>query len=138
VSTYQAGKIVAVGVAGDELALSNQNFERAMGLVDKPGRASWYVTSEMVAIGSTAYFIANDGVHGRELWMSDGTAAGTTMVKDIYPGSDGSSARYLTNVNGTLLFVADGGAGKLGLWKSDGSPAGTGLVTELAEGQGPG
>src|SRR5262245_43662844 len=32
VSTYQAGKVVAVGVANGELALSYHNFERAMGL----------------------------------------------------------------------------------------------------------
>src|SRR6185369_5788582 len=32
VSTYQAGKVVAVGVAEGELTLSYHNFERAMGL----------------------------------------------------------------------------------------------------------
>jgi uncharacterized protein (TIGR03032 family) len=36
VSTYQAGKVVAVGVAEGELALSYHNFERAMGLAVKP------------------------------------------------------------------------------------------------------
>src|SRR5262249_62422547 len=36
VSTYQAGKVAAVGVAGDELALSYHNFERAMGLAVTP------------------------------------------------------------------------------------------------------
>jgi hypothetical protein len=35
VSTYQAGKVVAVGVAQDELTLSYHNFERAMGLAVK-------------------------------------------------------------------------------------------------------
>ena len=42
--------------------------------------------SELVAIGSTTYFTADDGVHGHELWKSDGTAAGTVLVKDINPG----------------------------------------------------
>lgn len=37
VSTYQAGKVVAVGVAQNDLALSYHNFERAMGLAVKPG-----------------------------------------------------------------------------------------------------
>jgi uncharacterized protein (TIGR03032 family) len=36
VSTYQAGKVVSVGVAGDELTLAYHNFERAMGLAVKP------------------------------------------------------------------------------------------------------
>src|SRR2546423_7118912 len=36
VSTYQAGKVVAVGVAAGELTLSYHNFERAMGLAVRP------------------------------------------------------------------------------------------------------
>jgi len=36
VSTYQAGKVVTVGVADGELTLSYHNFERAMGLAVKP------------------------------------------------------------------------------------------------------
>src|SRR6516164_2705013 len=36
VSTYQAGKVVAVGAAQGELTLSYHNFERAMGLAVKP------------------------------------------------------------------------------------------------------
>src|SRR5687768_14865571 len=43
-----------------------------------------------VNVNGTLYFTAEDGVHGRELWASDGTAAGTRMVKDLVPGSSGS------------------------------------------------
>ena len=40
---------------------------------------------------STLLFAADDGSgHGEELWESDGTASGTTMVKDINPGPAGS------------------------------------------------
>src|SRR5262245_30835782 len=70
----------------------------------------------MVAIGGTAYFAATDVDHGRELWKSDGTAAGTTLVKDIRPGLSSSYPRYLTAVDGTLFFSAFGE-----LWKSDGT-----------------
>ena len=35
-------------------------------------------------VNGTLFFAANDGTHGRELWKSDGTAAGTVLVKDIY------------------------------------------------------
>src|SRR5689334_634694 len=45
---------------------------------------------KMLAIGTTLYFVADDGNRGPELWRSDGTAAGTTRVKDINPGKDGS------------------------------------------------
>ena len=40
-----------------------------------------------------------------ELWKSDGTAAGTVLVKDIYPGT--AAGPGLTNVGGTLFFRAD-------------------------------
>ena len=43
--------------------------------------------------GRRVYFSATDATHGDELWRSDGTAAGTVLVKDINPGSAGSVPR---------------------------------------------
>jgi ELWxxDGT repeat protein len=91
--------------------------------------------SGMVAIGSTTYFSADDGVNGRELWKSVGTAAGTTLVKDINPGGS-SNPSSLTNVNGTLFFLADDGTHGYELWKSDGTAAGTTLVEDIVPGSG--
>jgi ELWxxDGT repeat protein len=79
----------------------------------------------MVAIGSTTYFAADDGVHGVVLWKSDGTAAGTVLVKDIDTSSTYDYVSFLTNVNGTLFFSAYTYLGGYSLWKSDGTPAGT-------------
>ena len=54
-----------------------------------------YETPEkFTVVGSVAFFYANDGVHGMELWKTDGTPSGTLMVKDIVPGSEGSYAGY--------------------------------------------
>jgi ELWxxDGT repeat protein len=87
----------------------------------------------IAVIGSAAYFPANGGsASGEELWKSDGTAAGTALVKDIAPGALGSSPRELTVVNGTLFFTADDGTGRE-LWKSDGTPGGTVLVKDIAQ-----
>jgi len=92
------------------------------------------------SIGSTLYFAANDGVHGMELWKSDGSEAGTMLVKDIWPGG-GSAFPWSTedtwfsqtfvNVNGTLFFVADDGVHNYELWKSDGTPGGTVMVKDI-------
>ena len=81
---------------------------------------------DLTNVGDTLFFSADDGTNGSELWKSDGTAAGTTLVEDINPGSSGSSyPRYLTNVGGTLYFQADDGTNGSELWKSDGTAAGT-------------
>ncbi|MEW5979974.1 MAG: ELWxxDGT repeat protein [Acidobacteriota bacterium] len=82
-------------------------------------------------MGSVTYFSAFDGIHGRELWKSDGTPSGTIMVKDIYPGTGNSNPTHLTNFNGTLFFVANDGVHAYELWQSDGTPAGTALFTEI-------
>jgi ELWxxDGT repeat protein len=78
--------------------------------------------SELTNVGGTVFFNADDGVHGEELWKSDGTAVGTVLVKDIESGSSGASPSELVNLNGTLYFLpVITGA----LWKSDGTESGT-------------
>ena len=69
---------------------------------------------------------------GRELWKSDGTAAGTVLVKDIDPGRRARSRRPSRTSDGTLFFTADDGSTGNELWKSDGTPAGTTLVKDIS------
>ena len=93
--------------------------------------------SEFANVNGTLFFNAGDGTNGGELWMSDGTPAGTTMVDDdappdggINPGAASSGAENIVNVNGTLFFVADDGTNGRELWMSDGTPAGTTMVDD--------
>jgi ELWxxDGT repeat protein len=99
-----------------------------------PGGLSLYYSS-LTNVNGTVFFTADDGTHGRQLWKSDGTDAGTMMVKAItsggrsaFPGISGS----LTNVNGTLFFAADDGTHGEQLWESDGTEEGTVLVKNIA------
>ena len=64
-----------------------------------------------VALGDLLLFAADDGVSGRELWASDGTGAGTLLVKDIAPGQAGSLEVIgypPVALPGFVLFGADG------------------------------
>lgn len=42
---------------------------------------------QLTNVNGTLWFIGNDAAHGREIWTSDGTEAGTTLFKDINPGA---------------------------------------------------
>jgi ELWxxDGT repeat protein len=90
-----------------------------------------------VGLNGTLFFVANDGVAGVELWKSDGTEAGTLLVKDIRPGPGSSLAPLpLGELNGTLFFPADDGITGMELWRSDGTEAGTQRVKDIQPGSG--
>lgn len=100
-----------------------------------------YGPSNLVNMNGVLYFSAIDGLHhpnthGRELWSSDGTEAGTRMVKDIFDGNPGYSSypSSLTNVNGVLYFSAITYVNDRELWKSDGTEAGTVRVKDILPG----
>jgi len=61
---------------------------------------SYYYTAKGI------YFAANDSLHGMELWQSDGTEAGTRMVKDINAGSDDSDPEFVGIFKNHLYFLA--------------------------------
>jgi ELWxxDGT repeat protein len=92
----------------------------------------------LTAVGDKLFFYASTPTHGDELWVSDGTEAGTRLVKDIRPGPE-SSTQFtnppsMANVGGKLFFTANDGIHGNELWTSDGTAAGTHLVRDLWEG----
>lgn len=75
-----------------------------------------------------------DTVSGLELWTSDGTAAGTVMLKDLAPGAiDGHPGDFCV-WNGRLYFTAFATATESKIWVSDGTAAGTVVLKDLYPG----
>lgn len=82
----------------------------------------------MSSFGKFVLFNANNSVNGSELWISDGTEAGTKMVKDIYPGNKNNSGDPVnfTVHNGVAIFeVIEDISGKRKLYRTDGTEKGT-------------
>ncbi|NOK23406.1 hypothetical protein HMI50_41130, partial [Corallococcus carmarthensis] len=95
--------------------------------------------SQLTATPAQLFFQAPDAAHGSELWVSDGTTAGTRMVKDVTPGTEDSYLTHLTAAGSTLVFFketydATVFATRYELWKSDGTAAGTVRLRDFGTG----
>jgi len=71
------------------------------------------------------YFFANDGMHGFELWTSDGTEAGTRLVRDIQPGPATSSIGGGLVPGASFLAFPVLDSPRWEMWRTDGTDAGT-------------
>ncbi|MCP3138357.1 ELWxxDGT repeat protein [Pyxidicoccus xibeiensis] len=136
--------------------------DRALFFIAEPGTSLWATTgtrkpgccvvrdfppgptgmgpAEPIPVGDRVFFAAEDPEHGRELWVSDGTAEGTRQVKDLWPGTTGSEPQSLFESGGRLYFAASDPEHGRELWRSDGTPEGTVLVQDFdpgAEGTSP-
>ncbi len=103
-----------------------------------PANSDYIAGNPYAILNSVMYFSANDGVHGNELWRSDGTAGGTYLVKDIQPGINSSAPSEIIVANNKLYFTTLPTLSYTGgLWVSDGTDAGTIQLLSFAS-SGPG
>lgn len=97
--TYYGAELwITDGVAGGAGTHIVKDINTGSGVGSNPANLTVY--------NGKLYFTANNGTNGTELWVSDGTDAGTTMVADIYPGGNSSSISGLTLYNNELYFGA--------------------------------
>ncbi len=88
--------------------------------------------NNLTKVGDYIIFNGTDTAHGSELWATNGTTAGTGLIKDILPGTTGSNPQSFQVVNGTTAYFIADSAGKMRqLWKTDGTAAGTVLVKDF-------
>jgi ELWxxDGT repeat protein len=103
-----------------------------------PGWLQATTGAALFSTTATMLFSAGTAAFGRELWGSDGTSAGTYMVKDINPGALDSNPAALVRSSDhfslTVFFRAEDGVHGGELWKSDGTEDGTVLVKDVNPG----
>jgi ELWxxDGT repeat protein len=143
---------ISSGIAGD----ASQVFVRSVtssltGSVYRIDRASSQLTtllnysfSAIAAYGrgvftfvrGKLYFDNEDPQNGREIWTSDGTSAGTTLLKDIAAETQTQSSNPgdFVSFNSQLYFTADDGVSGREVWHSDGTSLGTALLVDANPG----
>ncbi|HJQ99920.1 MAG TPA: ELWxxDGT repeat protein [Candidatus Polarisedimenticolaceae bacterium] len=96
------------------------------------GEAITFSPTRLRAVGHRLYFERNDPAYGTEPWVTDGTASGTMLLKDVRPGTFSSvSSGPPAQLGAKVLFAAADGVAGYELWATDGTPAGTGLVADV-------
>lgn len=96
-----------------------------------PGRPNG-VMGYTYVINDQLYFVANDGVHGSELWKSDGTEEGTMMIKDVFPTSSPViNLRVIGHIDCEFYFIGRTEEGGFEFWKTDGTSEGTIMLEGL-------
>jgi len=81
-------------------------------------------------INGNLVFFAGQDAAGVEPWISDGTAGGTHILKDINPNGSSNPSWFENFLGATLFEVSDPQLGEE-LWRSDGTAAGTLLVSSI-------
>ncbi|HEV8199969.1 MAG TPA: hypothetical protein VGS03_08105 [Candidatus Polarisedimenticolia bacterium] len=101
---------------------------------DDAGRSS--NPRSFTRFGDIFVFVADTHANGSEVWKSDGTAAGTSLLKDIRPGSESGLnwGSVFQPVNGVMVFQADDGVHGLEPWRTDGTAAGTFMLRDVRPG----
>ncbi|PWG04603.1 hypothetical protein DIS07_11705 [Polaribacter aquimarinus] len=100
--------------------------------VEVPVNEFWH-NGEYAIVGNKLFFQANNE-YGYEIWVTDGTANGTKLLKDIHPEFDDNNIENIVDLNGKAIFTASdkNWYGKE-LWISDGTEAGTMLLKDINE-----
>jgi ELWxxDGT repeat protein len=90
----------------------------------------FYSISEFTSSETHSYFVADDGIHGDEIWRTDGTKENTYLIKDINK-IGGTSPKGLFLFKNEIYFSANDGVFGQELWKTDGAESGTIMVKDI-------
>lgn len=131
------------GIHGRELWVTDGTSDGTVLLKDiNPGGTGSGEVQNLFLIGDkfvfTAHNLQSGDTSGEELWISDGTADGTMLLKNINDDSSGvshSNPTKYTKFGNKVLFVATSNVGSE-FWVTDGSTDGTVMVKDIYPGSG--
>lgn len=99
----------------------------------QPEMTAGSVPSMLTVVGDRLWFTADDGIHGRELWIADGTREGTTRAAATAPGLADLVPCVARPMGATTIVLGTDRQGRTGLWRTDGTPEGTTSLARLGE-----
>jgi ELWxxDGT repeat protein len=124
--------------SGNELWKSDGTADGTVLVKDlRPGNQAGYALSSnptnFLTVNGVTYFSASDGGVGENLWRTDGTTSGTTLVRTLASRLDQSpwSIRNLYAAGGRLYFIRFAAGQTSQLWSSDGTSAGTRQIKQI-------
>ena len=127
--------IVTAMLASPALAVELVRDVNAVPLTENNGGGGFGLSAQT---NGGIVFFAQEQAHGLEPWVTDGTPAGTRLLKDINPGPASCGVEMVTAMNGAVYFVADDGSNGIELWRSDGTADGTRIVANIGPGEASG
>ncbi len=127
------GLALASLVAGAALPSQGQGPVLVRDIATGPTYSPGSYASQPVRFRGEAYFGADDGFLGYELWATNGTPRGTRLVADLCPGRCQGGPWVLTPSGDLLYFIAGNttGSESFWLWRSDGTSGGTFPLIDL-------
>ena len=97
-----------------ELWRTDGTAEGTVRLGDWQYASAW--DRSLAIVDERLYYTFDDGIHGKEIWTSDGSPSGTRLLADVVPGATGSQPSSFTAANHTLYFLADDGIHGREIW----------------------
>lgn len=132
--------LIDPGDRGEAYMYTSDGMPGGASLVKFFGDAS--TPRAFTAFDGRLFFVAEPegesaGFPSMELWVSDGTPAGTHLFANIWPGAlEGAVPTGLTVFEDRLYFSADDGVHGRELWSTDGTVDGTRLAKDIQPGPG--
>jgi ELWxxDGT repeat protein len=104
--------------------------------IDGVGVLTYQAGTLFMSAGTQAYFLANTTAAGQQIWVTDGTSAGTRQVTDIIATDQTYGTPIQLGIIGTnLVFAQIVSDSTMQLFLTDGTAAGTSALSSFAQNQ---